>query len=421
MTITAMLACRDGWTVAGIASTGAISASEARRAFAAAGDWPALGRLPAFRAAAVADSRDDAIAAVERRLEEGIGSTPRPAEVAPVLLFTGQGSQYVGMGGGLYREHALFARLLDGWAAQLGDADGPPLGDVIFGAEADEAQLGQTYYTQRALFALEASLAELWQRAGLTPGAAIGHSIGELVAALVAGVLSPAGAARLVRTRSALIGALPPGGSMLAVKAGETPVRAYLEGESGVDIAAVNGTRSVVISGDDAAVERVRLRLEADATACQRLAVSHAFHSHHIDPIVEPFVQALGGLEFARPALPLASNVTGELAGDEVWGPRYWAAQARRTVRFSAGLDALAARGHSVFLEIGPSDVLASLARRSLGGAQRTFLSSLAPPLPERRCLAAAAARLFELGANLRWGTLLDGSVAAEPTGGHDG
>jgi acyl transferase domain-containing protein/aryl carrier-like protein len=323
-------------------------------------------------------------------------------EASLAMLFTGQGAQHPGMGRGLRAAYPVFRQAFDEAAACFDPWLDRPLREVI-----ETAELDQTAYTQPGLFAVEVALARLFASWGVEPTILLGHSIGELSAAHVAGVLSLADACKLVAARGRLMQALPGGGAMLSIQASEAEVVAALAAHAGVDIAALNGPMSTVISGDEAAVLAIQSRFEADGRKTRRLTVSHAFHSHRMDGMLAGFRDVAASLRFSPPRIPIVSNVTGQLAtDDELCDPEYWVRHVRSPVRFLDGVRELEARKIGAFLELGPHGVLSSMAAGCLSEEAQeriALLPALRQDRPETQTVARALGGLHCRGVRVDW------------------
>ncbi|GIH67094.1 type I polyketide synthase [Microbispora siamensis] len=388
-----------------------------------------IGARSSFRHRAVAIGADAAELSRELDALAAPAAPVGAARPAPAVafVFSGQGTQRPGMGRELHRRFPAYAEAFDAACAALDrartrrGADGPGVAEVVFAPEGSPtaALLRRTEFAQPALFATQLAMFRLAEDLGLTGGALLGHSIGELTAAHAAGALSLDDAASLVVARALAMQAAPEGGAMVSLRAPEPEVAASLKDVDGlVAVAAVNGPRSTVISGDAAAVRRLAAGWRARGVRTKPLAVSQAFHSPHMDPALPGLAEAARALTVREPAAVLVSTRTGRVATrEELAAPDHWAAQVREPVRFHDGVRALRALGVDTFVEIGPDATTAGMVADCLAeeSGEVAAIPLVRDPSAEARSVLRALAQAYARGVAVAWAKVIGEGPAADP------
>ncbi|CAN5750343.1 hypothetical protein BH10CHL1_BH10CHL1_00280 [soil metagenome] len=360
------------------------------------------------RLSVVAASLTEAQTALQAASGSIMASAPKVA-----FLFTGQGAQYVNMGRELYATQPIFRQVLVRCDAILQPYLGCSLLQLLYPPQGEDSALDQTVYTQPALFAIEYALAELWKAWGIIPSFVMGHSVGEYVAACVAGVFSLEDALKLIAARGRLMQALPQVGAMVAVMATIDVVADVIAPFADtVSIAAINGPQSVVVSGEREAIAQIAQQFTVRGVKTTMLTVSHAFHSPLMEPMLADFAEVARQITYTSPRIALVSNLTGTLVRDEVATPDYWCQHVRQPVLFAAGMATLAQRDVTAFVEIGPKPVLLGMGRQCVEPAKPAalWLPSLRPEQDWRQLLTTLGA-LYAQGVAIDWHGVAQGQA----------
>lgn len=367
------------------------------------------------RFSVVADTAEEVIAALhdfardKTEMESAQASSEKITEPRLGFLFTGQGSQYIGMGRGLFENLPVFRNALLRCDELLKPHLDQSIIDIIFCG--DQSTLSQTRYTQPALFALEYALAEMWKSFGIVPDVVMGHSVGELVAACVAGVFSLEDGLRIIAKRGYLMDCLPVTGAMAAVNLSFMDLQRFLNDHGlSLDIAAINAERSTVISGEKIEIERAIELLARDAVETRKLDVSQAFHSQHMDAILTQFGDSVRTASLSLPKIKMLSNLTGALIDHDVVDSNYWVQHIRKPVLFQQGVEAMRNAGINVFLELGPTPVLMGMARRTITESVQ-WLASLKPNESDIKKLLGTLSDLYALGLKIDFRPLYENSA----------
>ena len=368
----------------------------------------------------VARDVDEAVSVLEQRDGQYLLDAEEEFEDRPVaFMFSGQGAQYANMARGLYENEPIFAKQVDHCAALLTSHVGLDIRTLLFPASGEEQaaadKLKETQYTQPALFTIEYALAQLWMRWGIQPSAMIGHSIGEYVAATLAGVFDLDSALELVAARGRMMQSMPPG-AMLSVQMSETDIAPWLAEDDRLSLAAINAPGLIVVSGPFDAIDALERRLDEAGHGIRRLHTSHAFHSSMMAPILQPFTALVARMQPQSPQIRFLSNVTGSwITPEQATDPAYWAQHLRQGVRFADGVGLLLQESSMALLEVGPGNTLTRLARwHDLADKDRIILASLRHPRVQRddqAFLLETLGQLWMKGVDVDWRAFYEGEV----------
>ncbi|MEM1168906.1 MAG: beta-ketoacyl synthase N-terminal-like domain-containing protein, partial [Cyanobacteria bacterium P01_H01_bin.35] len=365
-----------------------------------------------YRLAIIASNRQELVEKLQQykqgELVAGIYSgevTDDSSTPKVVFLFTGQGSQYVNMGRQLYETAPPFREAINKCDEILSNELEESLLNILYQDKNDTqaSLLNQTGYTQPALFAIEYGLFKLWSSWGIQPSIVMGHSVGEIVAATVAGVWTLEDGLKLIAARGRLMQKLPSGGEMVSVMTSESVVSNYTNSESEVAIAAINGPESTVISGTSLAIKAIVSQLEAKGIKTKQLEVSHGFHSPLMEPMLAEFEAVANQLTYNQPQIPIISNVTGKIADESIASANYWINHIRQPVRFAQGIETLNQQGAEIFLEIGPKPILLGMGRECLMGSKKLLLPSLRSGKPDWLQMLQSLGELYIRSIQIDW------------------